>query len=85
MESISVKLLAAQVGTFSSTYIEPERLPVPSVNDKVNSNCCPFVRTVVLTDLNFSTGFEPNLSLLQPVSIANKNIENKIVYRIFVV
>jgi len=39
---------------------------------------------VVLTDLNLRDGFDPNLSFLHPVRMANKNIENKTVYRIFV-
>ena len=45
-----------------------------------------FIGTMVeLTDLNLSVGAEPNLPFLQPVKIVNKIIENKMVYRIFVV
>jgi len=65
--------------------MELARSPSASVNDNVNWIKLPVGKTVVLTDLNFKEGFDSNLFFLHPESIANKNIENKIVYRIFVV
>jgi hypothetical protein len=77
--------LSLQLGTIVSAYKLSEISPSASVKVKVNTNKLPERISVVFTLLNLRVGVVPNLSLLHPTNIAPKNIENRIVYLIFVV
>jgi hypothetical protein len=76
--------LALQLGTIVSTYRLSEISPSASVKVRVNTNKLPDRISLVFTSLNLSVGVVPNLSLLHPANMLIKNIENRIVYLIFV-